>query len=341
MAIPIADRVKDATNVIGAANAVLLNTAPAGYVTFFQGFGSSSNKPVCYCISNPNSPYEWETGFGSYTSSTNTLNRVIVAATSVPGSTDKINFPAGIKDVFCTTPSNSMLVQNTNGQVNIPSIIDTSTSFTIAPDLSASGYAASYFSISCPTSTRAAQSGTFIEVAAGSGTTTGAGGYISLSGGSAPGAGLGGDLYLNSGNSVTGSAGIVYILAGSGDAGGGGVDITAGGVSSSGAGSGGNITITSGIAEGSGSNGSISLTLASQPAITIQPADATITAAAKIGLFDATPVVRPTTANTTAGTFVVGSGTALNTNSTYAGGSGNTYTLGQVVAALVKLGILT
>ena len=340
MAIPLADRVKDATNVIGTSNAVLLNTAPAGYATFLQGFGSSTSKQVCYCIANPNSPYEWETGFGTYTSATNTLVRGTVAATSVTGSTAKINFPAGTKDVFCTTSSQSMIVQNAVGDINIPNVSQ-GLSVYIAPELSTAGYAPPAMVIYCRTPTLAAQTGTYIEIAAGAGSTTGDGGYAGFSGGSAPGSGSGGDVYLTAGSSVTGLGGNVQIIAGDGETSGGDVNIISGGSPSSGAGSAGNISIDSGAALGSGSNGTITLSLGGVSAITIQPADATTTAAAKIGLFNVTPVVRPTTANTTEGTFVVGSGTALNTNSTYAGGSGNTYTLGQVVAALVKLGILT
>ena len=355
MALPIADRVKDATTTTGTVNITLSNTAPAGYQTFLQGFGASTSKQICYCISNPNSPYEWETGFGGYTSSTNTLTRAVVTATSVAGSTVKINFPAGTKDVFCTTPSKSMLVQNGSGTIDIPNITN-SGSITIAPELAPAGYAATGMAIFCPAPTLAAQNGTYLDMAAGASSTTGNGGYVSLTAGDAVGSGLGGDLYLHAGSSSTGSAGNVElfaggsgttvggnisIIAGDGLTVAGNINLTAGGVSASGAGSGGNISIDSGGASGAGSNGSIALTLAGVSAITIQPADATTTAAAKIGLFTATPVVRPTTANTTAGTFVVSSGTALNVNSTYAGGSGNTYTFGQVVTALVKLGILT
>jgi len=293
MAIPIADRVKDATTTTGTANVILANTAPAGYMTFLQGFGSSSSKQVCYCISNPNSPYEWETGFGVYTSSTNTLVRNIVTATSVAGSTTKINFPAGTKDVFCTTPSSSMLVINGNGDIVIPTV-NTSALPNISPELSPAGYSVTSFTISCPTSTLSAQTGTYLAISSGDGTTTGDAGYLDLTAGNAPGSGLGGDIYITSGGSVTGGGGIVQIIAGDGGGSGGDINLTAGGVPSSYAGNGGNISIDSGIALGSGSNGYVLLSLGGVPAIKIQPADATTTAPVKIGFFGATPVVKPT-----------------------------------------------
>jgi len=372
MVQPVADRVKDATTTVGSGTSITLsNTAPAGYQTFLQGFGASTDKQICYCISNPNSPYEWEVGLGLYTSSTNTIFRSRVLSTS-SGTTTKIELPAGTKDVFCTAPSGSLLVQDNLGTIEIPNVRNGSSSL-IQNQVNSAGRVQNTIGFSCITPTLAGQPGTDLLFEAGNSSTTGAGGYVYMSGGSAPGTGSGGDasivsgdssagdagtisitggtafgggiggtIYLYAGGSDSGLGGAVEIIAGDGGTNGGGnISVTAGGASASYTGDGGSISIDAGISLGSGSNGSILLTLATQPAITIQPADATTTAAAKIGLFNATPVVRPTTANTTASTFVVGSGTALNTNSTYAGGSGNTYTFGQVVAALVKLGILT
>jgi hypothetical protein len=54
----------------------------------------------------------------------------------------------------------------------------------------------------------------------------------------------------------------------------------------------------------------------------------------KLSFWNKTPIVQPTTAITGA-TFVVNSGTAVNTGSTFGG-----YTLDKVVAALVNIGIL-
>lgn len=54
----------------------------------------------------------------------------------------------------------------------------------------------------------------------------------------------------------------------------------------------------------------------------------------KIGFWNKTPIVQPTTA-VTAGTFVANTGTAINTASTFDG-----YTLGKVVTALRNIGLL-
>ncbi|MFA6065249.1 MAG: hypothetical protein WC746_05395 [archaeon] len=62
---------------------------------------------------------------------------------------------------------------------------------------------------------------------------------------------------------------------------------------------------------------------------------ATDPSADKIGFFNATPVVKPTTSGAAA-TFVAGSGTAVNDASTFDG-----YTIKQVVKALRNLGLLT
>jgi hypothetical protein len=291
MALPLADRVKDSSNTTGSgASLTLLNVAPLGYVTFLQGFGSSSAKPVCYVIEDPLTG-AWESGFGTYTSATNLINRAIVTANSSQ-TTSRITLTAGTKDVFCSPISKSIVGQNSAGDIEIPNISQGG-SVNITPQLSSAGYAATGFNISCPVPTVAAQNGTYIDIAAGESSTTGDGGYLGLSAGSTTGAGLGGSVFVYAGGG-DGGGGIVEIIAGDGNAGGGGIDITAGGVSASGAGAGGNITITSGLASGSGSNGSIEISLAGIVAIAIQPANATSTAPVKIGFFGATPIVKPT-----------------------------------------------
>jgi len=340
MAQIIADRIKDATTSTGNTNITLANTAPAGYKTFASGFGASVSRQVSYCIANPNSPYEWEAGFGLYTSSTNTLVRSLVTSNSAGTQPTKIIFPSGTKDVFCTTPSASMLVQDSNGTIEIANN-NSSGSQSISTTVHSSGSVPISFSITCVEPTGANASGTYLSVSSATGTGSGDGGDITIAAGSAPGAGLGGTINISAGASNTGNGGNISLTAGDGDGDAGGIYLVAGNASASSSVSGGIVEITSGTAFGSGSNGYIQISIGSQPAINIFPADATTNAAVKIGLFGVTAVVRPTTANTTAGTFVVNSGTAINTGSTFAGGGGNTYTLGQVVAALVKLGILT
>lgn len=65
-----------------------------------------------------------------------------------------------------------------------------------------------------------------------------------------------------------------------------------------------------------------------------------IAATDKVGFYGATPVVRPTTTGNVTG-FVAGSGTASKSDSVWAGSTGSTaYTVGDLVDALKKLGIL-
>lgn len=65
-----------------------------------------------------------------------------------------------------------------------------------------------------------------------------------------------------------------------------------------------------------------------------------IAATDKVGFYGATPVVQPTTTGNVTG-FVAGSGTASKSDSVWAGSTGSTaYTVGDLVDALKKLGIL-
>lgn len=65
-----------------------------------------------------------------------------------------------------------------------------------------------------------------------------------------------------------------------------------------------------------------------------------IAATDKVGFYGATPVVQPTTTGSVTG-FVAGSGTASKSDSVWAGSTGSTaYTVGDLVDALKKLGIL-
>jgi len=60
----------------------------------------------------------------------------------------------------------------------------------------------------------------------------------------------------------------------------------------------------------------------------------------KLGVFGATPVVQPATTGTATG-FTAGSGTAVNDDSTFTGGTGSkAYRISDIVLALKQLGIL-
>ena len=63
-------------------------------------------------------------------------------------------------------------------------------------------------------------------------------------------------------------------------------------------------------------------------------------ASQKLGFYNATPVIQPSVTGTTTG-FTAGSGTAVQSGSTFTGGTGTkAYTIGDIVKALKSLGIM-
>lgn len=94
------DRVRDTTTGTGTGNLTLANSAPTGFRTF--GSVLSNNDRVYYCVAHQ-SANEWETGFGTYSTTGPALARTVVLASSNSGSA--VNFSSGTKDVFITPPA--------------------------------------------------------------------------------------------------------------------------------------------------------------------------------------------------------------------------------------------
>ena len=93
----LVDRVQETTAVTGTGSATLL-----GAVTGFQAFSA---------VGNGNSTYytivgatEWEVGLGTYSTTGPTLTRDTVYSNSL-GTTAKVNFSAGTKNIFLTAPT--------------------------------------------------------------------------------------------------------------------------------------------------------------------------------------------------------------------------------------------
>ena len=97
MALVLKDRVRETATVLGTADATLL-----GAVTGYQSFSVIGNTNTCYYTIADNSG-NWEVGLGTYSSVGPTLARTTVIASSNSG--NKVNFPAGTKDIFVTYPA--------------------------------------------------------------------------------------------------------------------------------------------------------------------------------------------------------------------------------------------
>jgi len=105
MALIIKDRVKETTTTTGTGTVTL-----SGASTGFRSFADIGNANTTYYTIAGGS--EWEVGLGTYTASGTTLSRDTVLSNSL-GTTAKISFSDGSKDVFCTYPS-GVAVTNVN-----------------------------------------------------------------------------------------------------------------------------------------------------------------------------------------------------------------------------------
>ena len=114
MALVIADRVRETSVTSGTADIAL-----GGAVTGFQSFAVIGNaNTTYYCIAGQGTN-EWEVGIGTYVSSTNTLERTTVLSNSSGTAPSKINFLAGIKDVFVTYPAGKSVDTDSIDGVNV------------------------------------------------------------------------------------------------------------------------------------------------------------------------------------------------------------------------------
>ena len=117
MALVINDRVRETTTVTGTGAATLL-----GAVTGYQSFSViGSGNTTYYTIADQGGP-NWEVGLGTYT--TGTLGRTTVLSSSNSGAL--VNFPAGVKDVFITYPSEKAVYLDSSSNVQ-PNLLGTAT----------------------------------------------------------------------------------------------------------------------------------------------------------------------------------------------------------------------
>ena len=112
MALKIADRVRETTTTTGTGTINL-----GGAVTNFETFAANlSNSDTTYYAIVDNTNGAFEVGLGTFsTGSPNTLARTTPIASS--NSNSAVNFGAGTKDVFITTPASKMAFLNASGSL--------------------------------------------------------------------------------------------------------------------------------------------------------------------------------------------------------------------------------
>ena len=134
MALVLKDRVRAQTVITGTAD-ILFSASISGYQPFSViGNGNSTFYTITDSVN-------WEVGVGTYTTSTNTLTRGTVLASSNSG--NKVVFTSGIKDVFVTYPAEKSVNFDVNDNVGLgtaePSsklqIVGTSGGYNVTPQL--------------------------------------------------------------------------------------------------------------------------------------------------------------------------------------------------------------
>jgi hypothetical protein len=114
MAHITADRVLDTSTTTGTSPLVMSGTAPTGYRPFSAVMSTSD---TCFYGAQHETADEWETGFGTY-SSTNTLTRTAIISSSNGGSA--VSFSAGTKDVWIDFPASKVFQQDNLGRLTLP-----------------------------------------------------------------------------------------------------------------------------------------------------------------------------------------------------------------------------
>ena len=110
MALVLNDRVKETSVTTGNSDITLAGVAAVNFITFNTGIVPTNT--TYYAIVNQGLA-EWEVGVGTLTAST-TLQRDTVLDNSA-GTTAKIVFNVGTKDVFCTLPADKAVYLDSSG----------------------------------------------------------------------------------------------------------------------------------------------------------------------------------------------------------------------------------
>ena len=106
MALVFADRVKDSSTTTGTGTFTISGTAATGYQTFNSGIGVGNT--CYYCIAGQagsTDPTEWEVGLGTLATATTITRSAGNVLSGSSGAGTLVNFSAGTKDVFVTSPA--------------------------------------------------------------------------------------------------------------------------------------------------------------------------------------------------------------------------------------------
>ena len=112
MALVLKDRVKESSVSTGTGAFVL-----DGAVGPFQTFSTIGNGNQTYYAIVGQTTTEWEVGIGTYTTSTDSISRDVILASS--NSNTIVTFSAGTKDVFITYPSEKAIYEEPDGDTLI------------------------------------------------------------------------------------------------------------------------------------------------------------------------------------------------------------------------------
>lgn len=118
MALIVKDRVQETSTTVGTGTLAL-----GGAVLGFQSFAAIGNGNTTYYAINDPIAGDWEVGIGTYTSSGTTLSRDTVLSSSASGSL--VSFAAGVKNVFCTYPSERSVYLDSAGSYPVQNTFNT------------------------------------------------------------------------------------------------------------------------------------------------------------------------------------------------------------------------
>ena len=112
MAHVVSDRVKQITTSTGTGD-IVVSSSVSGFDTFSNVL---SNGDTTYIAIIDAANGTWETSLATWTSSTSTLARTTILASSNSG--NAVNFASGNKDVFITEPASKSLLEGSSAISN-------------------------------------------------------------------------------------------------------------------------------------------------------------------------------------------------------------------------------